>query len=206
MESAPLVGRRQTMQALTTAATPVSRSDEELVALHRYGDEGAFEAIYDRFEEMVYRLALRMSGDPEEAADCAQEVFLRVHRHLRSFRGQSSLKTWVFRIAINCCRSRLKRRSRKRRVFVSVHEERIDSFEDGRRDPEERALERDMARRLERLLVQVKPHYREAVVLRDLQGLSYREIATVLRVRVGTVRSRIARGREQLRRLLEAKA
>ncbi len=191
------------MQALTTAATPTARSDEELVELHRYGDEGAFEAIYQRFEEMVYRLALRMSGDPEEAADCTQEVFLRVHRHLRSFRGRSSLKTWIFRIAINCCRSRLKRRSRKRRVFVAGAEERIDAAEDRRRDPEERALERDLARRLERLLAELKPHYREAVVLRDLQGLSYREIATVLAVRVGTVRSRIARGREQLRGLLE---
>lgn len=191
------------MQVLTTATTPVASSDEELAELHRYGDEEAFATIYQRFEGMVYRLALRMAGDREEAADCTQEVFLRVHRHLRSFRGRSSLKTWIFRIAINCCRSRLKRRARKRRVFVAGAEDRIDSFEDRRRDPEVRALERDLARRLELLLAELKPHYREAVVLRDLHGLSYREIATVLRVRIGTVRSRIARGRERLRDLLE---
>lgn len=191
------------MQVLNPAATAAPRSDEELVELHRYGDEAAFPVLYERFEGMVYGLALRMSADPEEAADCTQETFLRVHRYLGSFGGRSSLKTWIFRIAINCCRSRLKRRSRKRRVFVTGADERIDSFQDRRRDPEQKALERDLARRVEGLLAELRPHYREAVVLRDLQGLSYREIAAVLRVRVGTVRSRIARGRESLRQLME---
>lgn len=193
------------MPTVTSAAAAHPRSDEELVQLHRYGDDEAFEAIYERFEEMVYRLALRMSGDPEEAADCTQEVFLRVHRYLRSFGGRSSLKTWIFRIALNCCRSRLKRRARKRRVFITGSEERINAFEDRRRDPEARTLDRDLARRVEELLADLKPHYREAVVLRDLHGLSYQEIAAVLRVRIGTVRSRIARGREGLRQLLETR-
>ena len=171
---------------------------------HPRSDEEAFEEIYQRFGDMVYRLALRMSGDVEEAADCTQDVFLRVHRYLRSFGGRSSLKTWIFRIALNCCRSRLKRRARKRRTILSGADERIEAVQDVRRDPETRALDRDLAWRVERRLAELKTPYREAVVLRDLHGLSYREIADVLRVRVGTVRSRIARGREHLRHLLES--
>ena len=192
------------MQAVTSTATYASRSDEELVELHRYGDGVAFEAIYARFEQMVYLLALRMSADAEEAADATQEVFLRVHRYLPTFAGRSSLKTWIFRIAVNCCRSRLKRRAKKRRLFPGAGNERLDHFEDVRRSPEQRTVERDLALRVAHHLADLEPHYREAVILCDLYDMSYREIAAVLRIRLGTVRSRIARGREQLRALLES--
>lgn len=179
-------------------------SDSELVELHRYGDPEAFEAIYDRFGGMVFGLALRMSGDAEEAADCTQEVFLRVHRYLDSFRGRSSLKTWIFRIAINCCRTRLRRRARRGRVFEATEPEVLNEFEDGRRGPEDLAAAHELSRRVGELLAELKPHYREAVILRDVQGWSYQEIAGVLRIRLGTVRSRIARGRQHLRSLLES--
>ena len=178
--------------------------DSRLVELHRYGDPEAFAHIYSRFERMVYNLALRMSADPDEAEECTQETFVRVHRYLERFRGDSSLKTWIFRVAINCSRTRLRRRARRRRRFRQGQPEQLEREVDSHRSPEERTVDRDMAGRLVALLAQVEPPYREAVILRDLEGLSYRQIGSVLGVRPGTVRSRIARGREALRNLLEA--
>lgn len=189
------------MSAAVAVPVPIAeQSDRDLVDRHRYGDPAAFEEIYRRFEEMVYNLALRMSGDPEEAADLMQEIFLRVFRHLGKFRAQSSLKTWIYRVALNHCRSRLARRRQRPLPLEQEVEERI---RDPERSPEEKAMAGDAERLVSRALTQVKPAFREAVILRDLEGLSYQEIARVLRVRVGTVRSRIARGREQLRQLLE---
>ncbi len=194
----------------TTALPPVTSpesdglDDERLVELHRYGDPEAFPQIYSRFERMVYNLALRMSADPDVAEECTQETFVRVHRHLAKFRGDSGLKTWIFRIAVNCGRSRLRRRSRRLSRFQPSDPERFEREVDARRNPEERTVDRDLAARLIALLPELEPHYREAVILRDIEGLSYRQIGTVLGVRPGTVRSRIARGREALRRHLEA--
>lgn len=186
-----------------TAVMPVAVSEQtdlDLVERHRYGDPAAFEEIYGRFNEMVYNLALRLAGDAQDAADLTQEIFLRVYRHLGQFRGGSSLKTWIYRVALNHCRSRL---GRRRFGFLPLPPRVEESIEDRRRGPEERALAEDAGRRLQAALRRMKPVFREAVVLRDLEDLSYTEIAAVLGVRVGTVRSRIARGREQLRELLE---
>jgi RNA polymerase sigma-70 factor (ECF subfamily) len=178
--------------------------DVELVERHRCGDLQAFDEVYERFGEMVYNLALRLAGNREEAADLTQEIFLRVFRHLGSFGGRSTLKTWVFRIAINHCRDRL---SRHCPVTQSIDGDPEAgggvALADPGRGPEELAVAHDQGRRVMEGLSRVPPVFREAVVLRDLEGLSYEEIAEVLGVRVGTVRSRIARGREQLRILLE---
>ena len=180
--------------------TNASTDEVELVALHRYGDEEAFAEIFRRFHVMVYNVAARLSGDPAEAEDLVQEVFLRVHRHLGSFAGRSSLKTWIYRITINHCRSRLGRRSRQREREMATPPEGV---RDPGRGPEERAMAADAARQLQDALAALPRRFREAVVLRDVEGLAYEEIASVLRVPVGTVRSRIARGRDGLRRLLE---
>jgi RNA polymerase sigma-70 factor (ECF subfamily) len=178
----------------------VEQSDQDLVDRHRYGDAAAFEEIYQRFSTMVYNLALRLAGDPEEAADLTQEIFLRIYRHLGKFRGRSTLKTWIYRVAVNHCRRRLGRRHLEAAELSPAVEA---VLADRRRGPEERALASDAGRQLELALAAVKPVFREAVVLRDLEELSYAEIAEVLGVRVGTVRSRIARGREALRQVLE---
>jgi RNA polymerase sigma-70 factor (ECF subfamily) len=178
--------------------------DVELVDRHRCGDVQAFDEVYGRFGEMVYNLSLRLAGNREEAADLTQEVFLRIYRHLGSFGGRSTLKTWVFRIAINHCRDRL---SRHHPVMQSIDGDPEEgggvTLADPMRGPEELAVAADEGRRVMEGLSRLPAVFREAVVLRDLEGLSYEEIAEVLGVRVGTVRSRIARGREQLRLLLE---
>jgi RNA polymerase sigma-70 factor, ECF subfamily len=177
--------------------------DIELVERHRCGDAQAFDEVYARFGEMVFNLAFRLSGNYEEAADLTQEVFLRVYRHLASFGGRSSLKTWIFRIALNHCRDRLSRWRPLTQPIGENTDEGELAYPDPSRGPEEMAVAAAEQRRVAHGLARLPGAFREAVILRDLEGLSYEEIAEVLGVRIGTVRSRIARGREQLRALLE---
>ena len=184
-------------------AAPEARG-RDLALRHRYGDPAAFEEVYRRHADMVFSLALRMSGDREVAADLSQETFLRIYRHLGRFRGRSSLKTWIYRVTVNCCRSKLRRQGR-RRLERGIEEsaQRLEDLADERAGPEQRALGHDLGRRLTEAMAELPIAFREAVVLRDVHGLSYAEIGEVLGVRVGTVRSRLARGRERLRRRLE---
>jgi len=186
--------------AAAAEAAALGGEERSLVERHRYGDPGAFEEIYERFGEMVFNLALRLAGDREEAADLTQETFLRVYRHLGKFGGRSTLKTWVYRVALNHCRSRLARRRPPARP-IEAEDGRFEPV-DPARGPEARALAGDAGRRVTSALAALPPAFREAVVLRDLEGLTYEEIAEVLGMRIGTVRSRIARGRDALRRLL----
>ncbi len=194
------------MKAAAVVAAGVCEHDLDLDLAQRHcaGDAGAFDEVYGRHAGMVYNLALRLAGDVDEAADLTQEIFLLIHRHLGSFGGRSALKTWIFRVALNHCRERL---SRFRPLTQPIGEEADESgavrLPDPGRGPEELAMAADLAQQVARCLALLPASFREAVVLRDLQGLSYQEIAAVLGVRVGTVRSRIARGREQLRLLLE---
>ena len=152
---------------------------------------------------MVFNLSFRLSGNYEEAADLTQEIFLRVYRHLGSFGGRSSLKTWIFRIAVNHCRDRLSRWRPLTQPLGDDPSEGEVAYADPSRGPEELAVAAEEGRLVAEGLAKLPPVFREAVVLRDIEGLSYEEIAEVLGVRIGTVRSRIARGRDQLRVLLE---
>ena len=190
--------------AATSAATPLSSNpDLDLATRHRYGDPQAFEEVYGRFSQMVFNLAYRMSGSTVEAEDLAQEIFLRIHRHLGRFNGRSALKTWIYRVTLNHCRSKLGRRRYPTQPLAEENDGVGVSLRDEGRSPEDLALAQDAGRQVSLALRQVKPVFREAVVLRDLQGLSYEEIAGILKVRIGTVRSRIARGRDRLRIILE---
>jgi RNA polymerase sigma-70 factor, ECF subfamily len=190
--------------AIAAAASGGHDLDLELAQRHSRGDLRAFDEVYSRYAVMVYNLALRLAGDADEAADLTQEIFLRIFRRLDSFNGRSALKTWVFRVALNHCRERL---SRFRPFTQPIGEDGEDAgpvrLADPRRGPEELAVAADLGRQVARALALLPAPFREAVVLRDLQGLSYQEIGAVLGVRTGTVRSRIARGREQLRQRLE---
>ena len=177
-------------------------SEAQLLERHRWGDESAFRELFRRFSGLVYNLAWRMAGDHEEARDLSQEVFLRVYRHLGRFGGRSTLKTWIYRVTVNHCRSRL---GRKRLPLAADAEERVAAAVDPAPSPEQVAVARLTAGRLQSALLALPPAFREAVVLRDVEGLSYEEIAAVLRVPLGTVRSRIARGRAELRELLEGR-
>jgi RNA polymerase sigma-70 factor (ECF subfamily) len=191
------------VETLTLDSAAVRDPDADLAARHRDGDMRVFDEVYARFSGMVYGLALRLSGNPPEAEDLTQEVFLRVYRHLSGFRGGSSLKTWVYRVAFNQCRSRLGRSRPATQALFEDGNEEATELRDLSRGPEESALAADTSRRVAAALARLPLVFREAVVLRDLEGLAYEEIAAAVGVRVGTVRSRIARGREHLRQLLE---
>lgn len=181
----------------------MANTDQELAERHRYGDPEAFEEIYSRFGTMVYSLALRMTGKPEDAADLCQDIFLKIYRHLGSFRGRSSLRTWVYRVAMNCCHSRFRRQRSWRSRLLADSVEVLQRVADESRSPEEEAVAQSTVQLVSDALTRLPGVYRQAVVLRDIEGLSYEEIAEVLGIRVGTVRSRIARGRDRLRALLE---
>jgi len=172
------------------------------------GVESAYETLLSRFQQPVYNLALRLLSDPYDANDVVQEVFLKVFRNIQSFRGQSSLRTWIYRITVNEAHNQRRWFFRHRQREVGLEDENDDSrslvqvLADGSRSPFDCAFDRERHALIEEALARVNPSFREAVVLRDITGLSYEEIAEILQVSLGTVKSRILRGREALRQEL----
>jgi len=183
-------------------------SESRLIARLRAGDLAAFEELVAHFERPVYSLCFRLLGDAEEARDAAQETFLKVYKGLGGFRAESGLKTWVYRIAINQAMNQQRWwRRRHRDETISLDLSRGDSdvtlgqlLPGKAASPEALAIAGERERRLMRALAEVKQEYRVALILREIEELSYEEIAGALGVSIGTVKSRIARGREELRR------
>jgi RNA polymerase sigma-70 factor, ECF subfamily len=182
--------------------------DAPLLLALKANQESAYETLIARFQQPVYNLVLRLLNDPADASDAVQEVFLKVFRNVEAFRGQSSLKTWIYRIALNEAYNHRRwfSRHRKQEVGLEAEEEGsrnwIDSICDPARDPYELTLNEERHQLIEEALREINPAFRAAVVLRDLEELSYEEIAEVMQVSLGTVKSRILRGREALRRVL----
>jgi RNA polymerase sigma-70 factor (ECF subfamily) len=192
--------------------TPVVRADETvLVEGLRSGLEAAYETLIERFERPVFSLIGRLMDDPSDAADVVQEVFLKIFRNIGSFRGDSSLKTWVYRIAVNEARNHRRWFSRHRRQEVGLDAEcgEVGCYEDCLPDPGpspfEYALDHETQALIEEALSQVNPKFRVALVLREIEGLSYEEIAEILDVSLGTVKSRILRGRDALKKQLASR-
>lgn len=179
-----------------------------LVERLRAGEERAYEELLSRFQQPVYTLALRLLSDASEAPDVVQEVFLKVFRNIGSFRGQSTLKTWIYRITVNEAHNARRWFFRHRRGEVELDNSPDESrnwketIPDGARSPFEEARDREQQVLIEAALKKINPIFREAVVLRDITDLSYEEIAAVLEVSLGTVKSRILRGRDALRQEL----
>lgn len=178
--------------------------DEKAVARYLGGDHTAFDLIVRHYSGMVFALAARLVG-PWEAEEIVQETFLRAWRGLESFRGDASLKTWLYTIALNRARARQGTLARMRMVFTSprVNAEDDqpwpgDEAPDPSASPEEQAVALEQRANLRKAIRNLPEEFRTAVVLRDLEGLSYDDIARVLNVPIGTVRSRIARGRAAL--------
>lgn len=182
-------------------------TDPELVAAAQQGDQAAFGALVENYQAMAYSLALRMLSDPDDAADAVQEAFLNAWRALGSFQGQSAFSTWLYRLTSNACIDLLRRNRRKAAVSMTVSDEDEDAphetdVPDERWSPE-RSLERSETHRaVHKGLAALSPEHRQVLVLRELEGLSYQEIAQVLDLEEGTVKSRIARARTALRDFL----
>ena len=186
-------------------AETAEAEDLRLVETLREGTEGAYEELIQRFQQPVYALALRLLGDQGEACDVVQEVFLKVFRNIGSFRGQSSLKTWMYRITVNEAYNarRWFFRHRRREVELDNNPDEArnwkENIPDSTRSPFDVACDRERHVMIDRALEKINPIFREAVVLRDTMDRSYEEIAGILGVSLGTVKSRILRGREALR-------
>lgn len=188
-----------------TAEIVADADDMRLVEALRSGAEEAYEELLARFQQPVYTLALRLLEDQSEAGDVVQEVFLKVFRNIGSFRAHSTLKTWIYRITVNEAHNarRWRFRHKRREVELDPSAEESRPFEevvsDRSQSPFEAVFDRERRVLLEAALQKLNPIFREAVVLRDITDLSYEEIAKTLNVSMGTVKSRILRGREALR-------
>jgi len=175
------------------------------------GSEQAYENLLLRFQQPVYNLALRLVNDPADASDVVQEVFLKVFRNIKQFRGQSSLKTWIFRITINEAHNQCRWFFRHRSREIGMEDQQTDSknacdvLAAAERSPYDYVLDHERHELIERALARISPAFRAAVILRDITDLSYEEIAEVLEISLGTVKSRILRGREALRQELQEK-
>ena len=174
------------------------------------GDDQAYEILIQRYQQPVYNLVCRLLNDPCDASDIVQEVFLKVFKNIRSFRHGSSLKTWIYRIAVNEAYNHRRWFSRHLRQEVAFSNDdaapaHADTFADPGRSPFDEAAGHETRALVEAALEKLKPNFRTAVVLRDIEDLSYEEIAAVLDVSLGTVKSRILRGREGLRKILEGR-
>ncbi len=181
-------------------------TEQELIARARAGDPNAFERLVRDNQDRVYSLCLRMAGDRHEAEDLAQEVFLKAWQGLASFQGGSKFSTWLFRLAANLCIDAQRKRERRRGVEPAVSLDDPDSSwrepSDPRQDPQRQLERTERSRALDRALTRLSDDQRQIVVLRELAGLSYQEISQRLDLDLGTVKSRLARGRLALRKIL----
>lgn len=202
------------LEQVASAAPDESRSISETQFIEKLkrGDAAAFDRLVAERSGEIYGLLFRLTENAEEARDLTQETFLRAFQNIERFRGDADLRTWIYRIAINQARNRWRWwRRRRRDTTVS-----LDS-PDGHTgqplsttlravntaDPEQLTLARERERKLRSALQGLSRSYRETVILRDIEGFSYEEIAETLETSIGTVKSRLSRGREELRRKLE---
>jgi len=182
--------------------------DRSLVDAAATGDRDAFDALVLRYQARVVNLARALTADDGEADDLAQETFIRVYKSIGRFRGQSTFRTWLYRVAVNVINSHLKSRTRRWKWFGRSLDQRV-ADRGGERAAAQAvspapAVDEDAARRqlIDRALASLSPEMRTAVTLRDLHGFDYAEISMMLGIPIGTVESRIFRARQRLRPLL----
>jgi len=183
---------------------------ESLVLRLKEKDEAAFAEAFQLYKDLIFNLSFNMLADKSEAMDITQEVFLTLYRKIHRFREECSLKTWLYRIALNQVSNRnrwWRRRLQHRTISLSLNgasdEKKTVDLISGRPQPDRRLLSLEVRKALRESMDQLPFEQRAAVTLRDMHGLSYQEISDVLGVHVGTVKSRIARGRSRLRELLQ---
>ena len=184
-------------------------SEEQLVRRAQQGDNGAFEELLLLHQKKVYNLCLRMSANQDDALDLSQEAFIKAWRSIGQYQFEASFSTWLFRLTSNVCIDFLRRK--KRRQETSLTESYDDSDEgaelslpDVQPLPEQQAITNETKMELAQAMAQLAPDHREILQLRVIEDLPYEQIADILGVRVGTVKSRLARARLSLRKILKA--
>jgi RNA polymerase sigma-70 factor, ECF subfamily len=178
-----------------------------IVAELKAGSEDAYAWLISEFHQPIYSLVYRMVADPSDAADTTQEVFLKVFRGMKHFHGESSLKTWIYRIAVHEASNRkrwwFRHKAKETSIEPNLDESGSnDSLVDHAESPFDMAVHEEIRARVEEELRQISEPYRTTVILRDLEEMSYEEIAEITDVSLGTVKSRLTRGREALRKRL----
>src|SRR5689334_2685713 len=184
-----------------------ANDDRALVRAAQRGDEQAFRSLVERYHRRVVQLALGMVKDPDDAMDIAQETFVRVHRYLPSFKGDSSFFTWTYRIAMNLCLDAQRKKSRVTRVDSEEGDEAeieaaMDPPSHALAGPQRAALNEELKAKLEEALAGLSENHRSILLLRELEGLSYEELAKVLGIRKGTVMSRLFHARLKMQNKL----
>ena len=181
-------------------------TEQELVARAKSGDDEAFAQLMRDNETRIYNLTLRMTGNPEDAMDLAQEAFLNAWRGLKFFKGDSAFSTWVYRLASNACIDHLRRKKRRKDIDlpmpVDEEDDSLPDIPDERFRPEQELERQELRQAVADGLSQLSNEHRQVLVMREINGLSYQEIADVLDLEAGTVKSRIARARNSLRKIL----
>jgi RNA polymerase sigma-70 factor, ECF subfamily len=196
-------GELSVKHARVVSWSAVGGREAVLVQRCAAGDESACADLVAEHQRMVVQLAMNLLGNRDEALDLSQEVFLRVFRTIHRFRGQSSLRTWIYRIAVNQARNRCRfwrRRHQADQVSLDQHlASHGDSLSNGDATPDRVLAQKELAERLHHALEHLPFDQKTAIVLREVDGLSYDEIAYSLGVAVGTVKSRLTRARQALR-------
>ena len=194
-----------------TSEQEAALEDQRLLSALQAGDEQAYEQLIQRFQTPVYNLAYRLLNDQADASDVLQEVFLKVFRNVGHFRGDSSLRTWLYRIAVNESHNRRRWLFRHRRGETGIEDAFDDSdvrekpLMDSGETPFDFTMNREAQILLEEGLAAINPVFRAVLVLREIEEMSYDEIAGILEVSIGTVKSRIVRGREALRKYVASR-
>ena len=188
--------------------TPVEEQELECIRRCQQGDPQAFEEIVKLYEKRIYNLSFRMMGNHEDANDLAQEAFIRVYHSIEQFRGDARFSTWLYRIATNVCLDELRKRSRRQTESLdepvpTADGEVLREIPDWANNPEEELDRSEIQNMVQRGIQALPDEQRTALILRDLQGHTYEEIAEILDISLGTVKSRINRGRMALKGLFE---
>lgn len=179
----------------------VTDSDELLIEQIKNGDLHAFERLVARYETRVYTIAYRYVGNYSDASDLSQEALIRVYRSIGSFRGDSTFLTWLYRVVTNVCKDELRRRARQKAVSMDemIEHGRTPVAEAVQRLPEEAVLRKEWQEEVQQVLNSLTEEHRMVVVMRDIQGYTYEEIAGFLQCSLGTVKSRLNRARNILK-------
>jgi RNA polymerase sigma-70 factor (ECF subfamily) len=170
--------------------------DEAVVAAVQRGDHDAFSILVDRYQDRLYTTALRLLGSPSDAADVVQDTFVRAFTHINDIRG-ATVRAWLYRVTTNCVRDVQRRQMRKATVSIDVEDNVVD-LPDPSLGPEQNALSREEVSAIGAAIAELPSEFAEVVIMRDINDLSYDEISQALSCPVGTVKSRLSRGRAQL--------
>lgn len=184
----------------------MQKNVERLVEDAVRGDARAFEILMETHESRMYAVALRMCQNREDAQDCLQEAMIRVYKALPTFKGESSFSTWAYRITMNTCLDDLRRKKNKTASSLDALLDLGWSPADEENTPERKFSQTEAKREISRAIQSLPEDMRAAIVLRDIHGFSYEEIASMLSINIGTIKSRISRGREKLREILSGSA